>query len=348
MSKSGCSAFDPRCWRGFQAAPRLDLLHFCVLLLALVVLAPVSEAQQPKGGPSSEYELIELPLRPLAVSNSQWVSGTTSDQKAARWSARAGLERIPLPSEFTLSEGLAVNLNGDTVGTASTADSSRRAGFVFRDGTASLLPGEQASAEDINDSGEIVGQARLAGKKAVGPALWRKTGPLDLGICCAGTARRINGAGLIVGDTYDSDGHYHAFLWTAAQGAKRLDQSGEGYSSVVALNARGTVLLRSTPAALWLYAAGRFTPLNAPQATPRAMNNDEVVVGSFGAKLEGQRAFVWDKTGGMRDLNALIPPDSGWTLEVATGINDRGEIVGWGDHRGVENAGFLLRPRDQR
>jgi hypothetical protein len=50
----------------------------------------------------------------------------------------------------------------------------------------------------------------------------------------------------------------------------------------------------------------------------------------------------------MQDLNALIPPNSAWTLEVASGINDRGEIVGWGDHGGVENAGFILRPSAQR
>jgi len=49
-------------------------------------------------------------------------------------------------------------------------------------------------------------------------------------------------------------------------------------------------------------------------------------------------------------MNSLIPSDSGWTLESATAINDRGEIVGRGDfHRAAQghddDRGFLLIPR---
>lgn len=43
------------------------------------------------------------------------------------------------------------------------------------------------------------------------------------------------------------------------------------------------------------------------------------------------------------DLNQAIPPNSGWTLVQATGVNDRGQIVGWGFHRG-EMHGFVLVP----
>jgi probable HAF family extracellular repeat protein len=42
-------------------------------------------------------------------------------------------------------------------------------------------------------------------------------------------------------------------------------------------------------------------------------------------------------------LNDLIPRDSDWTLESARGINDRGQIVGQGQHHGQERA-FLLTP----
>jgi len=59
---------------------------------------------------------------------------------------------------------------------------------------------------------------------------------------------------------------------------------------------------------------------------------------------ESQRAFIWDRDSGRQDLNALIPPDSGWKLEVASSINDRGEVVGWGDHGHSEDTGFLLIP----
>ena len=45
----------------------------------------------------------------------------------------------------------------------------------------------------------------------------------------------------------------------------------------------------------------------------------------------------------MIDLNTRIDPQSGWTLEVAKGINDAGEIVGNGSHNGDYHA-FLLTP----
>jgi hypothetical protein len=41
----------------------------------------------------------------------------------------------------------------------------------------------------------------------------------------------------------------------------------------------------------------------------------------------------------------VVPPDSGWKLERAVGINNRGQIVGTGDYQHQENVGFLLEPR---
>jgi hypothetical protein len=45
----------------------------------------------------------------------------------------------------------------------------------------------------------------------------------------------------------------------------------------------------------------------------------------------------------MRNLNALIPADSGWYLVFAGGINERGQIAGTGILNG-EVRGFLLTP----
>lgn len=54
------------------------------------------------------------------------------------------------------------------------------------------------------------------------------------------------------------------------------------------------------------------------------------------------RAFLWER-GKMTDLNTLIPRGSGWKLTEAIDINDRGQIVGMGQFRGVEQA-FLITP----
>jgi probable HAF family extracellular repeat protein len=46
----------------------------------------------------------------------------------------------------------------------------------------------------------------------------------------------------------------------------------------------------------------------------------------------------------MQDLNSLIRPHSGWSLEEARAINQRGQIVGLGERNG-HNRAFLLTPR---
>jgi probable HAF family extracellular repeat protein len=47
--------------------------------------------------------------------------------------------------------------------------------------------------------------------------------------------------------------------------------------------------------------------------------------------------------GRMVDLNGLVPTNCGWVLREARGINDAGQIVGWG-MRGGRTNGFLLTP----
>ena len=54
------------------------------------------------------------------------------------------------------------------------------------------------------------------------------------------------------------------------------------------------------------------------------------------------RAFLWDGRS-MLDLNDLIAPGSGWTLEQGLAIDDAGQITGFGTI-GDENHPFLLTP----
>jgi probable HAF family extracellular repeat protein len=316
-------------------------------LLAFLLSVAYGQANAQRGS-AAAYQITELPLRPLAVSNSGWVAGASGDQHAATWNSKAGLYQVPLPPELNFSESTSINSRGEAVGTATTADSSRRVAFILRQNKVAVLPGEQSRANSINEEGWIVGQTVLPGHKTAGPVLWKNGSPIDLKICCAGLARGVNAQGLIVGDTYDKDGRYHAFVWDATHGAHLLSVPGEEYSSALALNGHGDIVLKVTPGGLFLYSGDTMRSVDMPKASPRAMNNNGIVVGSYGPGPEAQSAFVWDQTHGMRDLNALIPAGSGWKLEVASSVNDRGEIVGWGDHGGTENAGFLLRPRGNR
>ena len=46
----------------------------------------------------------------------------------------------------------------------------------------------------------------------------------------------------------------------------------------------------------------------------------------------------------MSDLNNDISSGSGWTLDEATGINDKGQIVGYGTNPSGQSEAFLLTP----
>lgn len=71
---------------------------------------------------------------------------------------------------------------------------------------------------------------------------------------------------------------------------------------------------------------------------PTRINNSGVMVGlgEGGATLFEKREAI--------DLNTLIPADSGWTLTSANGINDAGQIVGFGKYKDSDMRAFLLSP----
>jgi len=67
------------------------------------------------------------------------------------------------------------------------------------------------------------------------------------------------------------------------------------------------------------------------------------VVGQAATADGAPRAFLY-RGGVMEDLNRLIPARSGWVLDVAYAINDRGKVVGSGLWHGRRHAFLLTRP----
>jgi uncharacterized membrane protein len=147
------------------------------------------------------------------------------------------------------------------------------------------------------------------------PVLWTSAAaaPIDLGTLAGtttagGQAMAINAGGTIAGWSRIAGGNAHATLWrtnTAGAVTQRLD-------------------------------LGALTATTTSFAN--ALNNADTVVGT-----SDFRAFIWT-AGTMTDLNTLTAihnPD--WKLEVATGINDAGWIVGTGTYQGWPRA-FLLKP----
>lgn len=112
------------------------------------------------------------------------------------------------------------------------------------------------------------------------------------------------------------------------------------------MNNYGQVLVQAFPE-VFLYSGATLTRLElSPQypSHPHAINDSNIIVGSFGPFADAERAFAWEKSHGFQDLNTHIASDSGWKLESATSINNYGEIVGRGDYKGQDDTGFLLVP----
>jgi uncharacterized membrane protein len=305
-----------------------------------------SEVQSKEGCSVTRYSLLPLPLQAAAINDKGEVAGTDADHRAALWSRRGGMREAPLAEGFAHSEAVAVNDRGELLGIAWNQTYSEQHPFVFSKGSIALLPGGGAHAYSIGRSGAISGEAVIPGEEHSQAVLWKDKVIQALGPCCNSSARSMNALGQVVGDLYDDQGHFHAYLWTKASGTRAIGPP-NAFSSAIAINEQGHVILQGFPGVFLYTGNGDLSKLTlSPKfpAQPRAMNDCDVVVGSFGPFSGANRAFVWEKSSGFHDLNELVTDAAGWKLATALGINDRGEIVGEGGTNGDDHAGFLLIP----
>ncbi len=315
--------------------------------LLIVLLAAFPLFAQTPPCTAEHYKIVAVPIVPAAINESGVIAGTTSKHKAALWSQKSGVKEIVLPAGFAIAEGIGINDRGDVIGLATNDSSSKRQAFVYRDRKLLLLTGAESKATAINGAGDIAGEATLPKKEISSAVVWKKQAAIDLGGCCGGTATTLNNQGQAAGQIYDEQGRYSAFVWDQAHGLQPIGPSNT-FSSAVTINDSGHIVIQEfTRHGVFLYAEGKLTPLDlSPKfpSRPRSMNNCGAIVGSFGPFADAERAFAWDPTRGFRDLNDLLPANSGWKLEAATGINSKGEIVGWGDYKHADDTGFLLIP----
>ena len=73
-------------------------------------------------------------------------------------------------------------------------------------------------------------------------------------------------------------------------------------------------------------------------------NNGQAVGDAWTSGNVADHAFLYSGSGAITDLNNLIVSGSGWTLEQARGINDLGQIVGYGANASGQTHAFLLMP----
>ncbi len=87
---------------------------------------------------------------------------------------------------------------------------------------------------------------------------------------------------------------------------------------------------------------GRLFPGIGYETYPTRINEREQVLGyEIG---NGQHPFLWER-GHMHDLGRLLVNNSGWVLAEMNGLNNKGQIVGWGYYYGKACA-VLLSPSE--
>lgn len=204
-----------------------------------------------------------------------------------------------------------LNGRGEVVGAKGLSSPSMA--FVHRQGTLTelgTLGGSSSVAAGINDNGQIVGSSSTAGDSESHAFAYQNGAMIDLGTLGGlySAAVGINASGQITGYSFTADESIHPFLYTGGimQDLGLLP----GHHSCMA----------------W------------------ALNDRGDVVGQCYSSLGASHAFIHHK-GRLRNLNHLVEDAEakGWQLETAAAINNAGQIVGWGQHKGNTRA-FLLIP----
>jgi uncharacterized membrane protein len=134
----------------------------------------------------------------------------------------------------------------------------------------------------------------------------------DLGTLPGGfnsLAEGINDAGVVVGFALDANGFEDAVMWPNGPGSI-------------------TIILAASNSTLSYIATG--------------INNNGDIVGEFTEvfppNIQQHLAWVLRKDGNGGFLDSLIPQGTGWTIPSALGINDSGQIVGFGIINGQQHA----------
>lgn len=114
----------------------------------------------------------------VGFSNVSAASGTNPDWRAFYWSKGTGIRDLGALDGFPRSQGLGINERRTIVGTSCTADFEDCRAVVWENGRRldmnDLVPGfpdQLYSANDINDDGQIAGQARVPGTGRI-YAIW--------------------------------------------------------------------------------------------------------------------------------------------------------------------------------
>jgi len=271
---------------------------------------------------------LALPSRPFSVGNAVSDSGVVvgtgsttlfgSSPLPLIWQGGV-VSQLPLPAGQTL--GRANDINSSNVAVGSVGAGSLEFGVIYQGGSATVITTTTPngsflrSAFGINDAGRIVGFGIDPNNAAVnvGYVLDTSTNtafavpPLPGRNGCL--VFGVSNAGHVVGSSMLNQGSGTPFIWSDADGTVEIP-----------------------------------LPPNSSQASARSVNSAGWAVGNASGLFSVP--FLYDGTNTYA-LAALIPPGSGWDLNMNTsssalGISEDGVIVGTGVFNGQTRAYAML------
>ncbi len=298
----------------------------------------------------------------MAISGSGKIAGTATDSGGAIHAilySNGVLTDIGSPAGGTNPVATGVNDSGQVAGYAAVNGLSHA--FLYSGGQMTdlgTLGGPIREARSINNSGQVVGTSDTGAKNFdnsyVRHAFLYQNGTLsDLGGAYNQPNRlgyAINTGGEVVG--YSKGGGFtdNAFLYSGGVVTSLGDLGGSSsYALAISSNSQITgysSLAGGTVLHAFLYKSGSMADLGALPGTTDSfgygVNASGQVVGVCDASPA--RPFLYSN-GILFELSKLLGAvDQGaWTLTSVTAINDKGQIVGTGNHNGLTR-GFLLTP----
>ena len=301
---------------------------------------------------------------PMGVNNAGQVvgvSGATGGDRAFLWQNGVMTNLDVLTAGDGYSFAWDINDAGEIVGTSGVDGTvgtllSRRP-FIYSNGSMTVLTGFgdfYGVARGINNAGEVVGVSHYSH----GAFLYSGGVMTDLG-SLGGTPDYSNAYGIndstqvVGGISYTAEDPARGVLWENGTMTDLGDLPGGPEETRVydINNLRQVVGESGVPSSplghAFLWQNGVMTDLGVLPGTDSSwafsINDSELVVGTSGHGTTPSRAFLWDSTNRIQDLNDMLDSSgTGWTLQGSRDISNAGHIVGWGINPDGASHGFLL------
>jgi len=355
--------------------------NFLIIILCIALISVFSVgvyAQWNGQGIADGYRILDLGTLGVSPLGHEWseandinckgqITGTSTfpgngNYRAFKWSP-GSQGMINLAQMDYNSHGSAINKRGRVVGWGSSNNGDGSILYFKNDNSVQELVSLSGSNTDgaalsINDKSMIVGKSTLDSQ---GPnpfthaTFWHKNKIWDISKRALNDneaiANYVSNDKKIVGTqvnpvTQTTEG----FVLDLNNGNVDLIPGlYNGVAAPLAINRNDIAVGYNTPHSgftrAFVWENGVTTDIGSNEFASYAydINRHDVIVGFEYESNEGATYAYAYRDGVLKNLNDLIDPNASWDLRVAKGINDRGEIVGWGYHNGEKRA-FVLRP----